>query len=120
MVSFFDSLSTENALSEPTREVLWDLYRLFALHTMENDGYECEHWNLSPIFNCYDVLENSTPSLNMSYLSLTRNIVFRCNAVSRRCLEKIPSRVQELMARIRPHAVALVDSWMIPDYLLDR
>ena len=24
------------------------------------------------------------------------------------------------MKRIRPHAVALVDSWMIPDYLLDR
>lgn len=24
------------------------------------------------------------------------------------------------MVRIRPHAVKLVDSWMIPDYLLDR
>jgi len=24
------------------------------------------------------------------------------------------------MARIRPHALKLVDSWMIPDYLLDR
>lgn len=24
------------------------------------------------------------------------------------------------MARIRPHAVRLVDSWSIPDYLLDR
>lgn len=120
VTSFFDSLSTENALSGPTKEVLWYLYRLFALHTIENDGYECEHWNLSPLFTCYGVLEILIFSLNISYLSLTRNAVFRCNAVSQRCLEKIPRRVQELMARIRPHAVALVDSWMIPDYLLDR
>lgn len=24
------------------------------------------------------------------------------------------------MSRVRPHAVKLVDSWMIPDFLLDR
>lgn len=46
--------------------------------------------------------------------------VFRCNAVSQSDLNSLPARVQDLMARIRPHAVKLVDSWMIPDFLLDR
>ncbi|CAG8908450.1 unnamed protein product [Penicillium egyptiacum] len=45
--------------------------------------------------------------------------IFRTNAVSQADLNSLASRVQELMARIRPHAVKLVDSWMIPDYLLD-
>jgi acyl-CoA oxidase len=31
----------------------------------------------------------------------------------------LPSRIRELMAAIRPHAVALVDAWSVPDYLLD-
>ncbi|CAG8038847.1 unnamed protein product [Penicillium nalgiovense] len=44
---------------------------------------------------------------------------FRTNAVSQTDLNSLESRVQDLMARIRPHAVKLVDSWMIPDYLLD-
>ncbi|OQE16078.1 hypothetical protein PENFLA_c029G00912 [Penicillium flavigenum] len=43
----------------------------------------------------------------------------RTNAVSQIDLSSLASRVQDLMARIRPHAVKLVDSWMIPDYLLD-
>lgn len=51
---------------------------------------------------------------------LTIGPVFRCNAVSQSDLDGLPARVQELMARIRPHAVKLVDSWMIPDFLLDR
>ncbi|KAJ5516266.1 hypothetical protein N7527_007826 [Penicillium freii] len=44
---------------------------------------------------------------------------FRSNAVSQAGLNALASRVQDLMARIRPHAVKLVDSWMVPDYLLD-
>ncbi|CAI7610250.1 unnamed protein product [Penicillium pancosmium] len=44
---------------------------------------------------------------------------FRCNAVTKSDLDGLPARIQELMSRIRPHAVNLVDSWMIPDYLLD-
>ncbi|KAE8359934.1 acyl-CoA dehydrogenase/oxidase C-terminal [Aspergillus caelatus] len=45
---------------------------------------------------------------------------FRCGAVSQRDLDELPNRVRHLMARIEPHAVALVDAWKIPDYLLDR
>ncbi|KAJ6033914.1 uncharacterized protein N7446_007791 [Penicillium canescens] len=85
VTTFFEALSTDKALSAPTRITLWDLYRLFALNTMENEGYE----------------------------------FFRCNAVSQSDLDALPARIQYLMGRIRPHAVKLVDSWMIPDYLLD-
>ncbi|KAJ5439609.1 uncharacterized protein N7458_010607 [Penicillium daleae] len=85
VATFFEALSTDNTLSNPAKTILWDLFRLFALYTMENEGYE----------------------------------FFRCNAVAQSDLDTLPSRVQELMARIRPHAVNLVDSWKIPDYLLD-
>ena len=35
-------------------------------------------------------------------------------------LDAIPDRILDIMTeRIRPHAVKLVDSWAIPDYLLD-
>jgi acyl-CoA oxidase len=41
VTTFFEALSTDKTLSAPTRTILWDLYRLFALNIMENDGYEC-------------------------------------------------------------------------------
>jgi acyl-CoA oxidase len=34
-------------------------------------------------------------------------------------LTALPSHIQSLMQQIRPHAVALVDAWSVPDYLLD-
>lgn len=43
----------------------------------------------------------------------------RANAVSDEDLDALPSKMQALMAQIRPHAVRLVDSWKIPDFLLD-
>ncbi|KAJ5539722.1 hypothetical protein N7513_008054 [Penicillium frequentans] len=82
---FFEALSTDITLSSSLKVILWSLYRLFALYTMENEGYD----------------------------------FFRCGAVSQSDLDTLPTRVQDLMAQIRPHAVKLVDSWMIPDYLLD-
>ncbi|RAQ65599.1 fatty-acyl coenzyme A oxidase (Pox1) [Aspergillus flavus] len=44
---------------------------------------------------------------------------FRSGAAPQRDLDELPNRVRHLMARIEPHAVALVDAWKIPDYLLD-
>ncbi|KAJ5266915.1 hypothetical protein N7478_009723 [Penicillium angulare] len=82
---FFEALSTNNTLSSSIKTIMWDVYRLFALYTMENDGYE----------------------------------FFRCGAVPQSDIDLLPGRIQDLMAKIRPHAVKLVDSWMIPDYLLD-
>ncbi|GIZ39361.1 hypothetical protein CKM354_000274800 [Cercospora kikuchii] len=43
----------------------------------------------------------------------------KANAVSDDDLDRVPEKIQELMAKIRPHAVRLVDSWKIPDFLLD-
>lgn len=45
---------------------------------------------------------------------------YSSGAVSNEILDAVPSTVFELMQRIRPHAVRLVDAWKIPDYLLDR
>ncbi|KJF60106.1 acyl-CoA oxidase [Coccidioides immitis RS] len=40
-------------------------------------------------------------------------------AVSNDALDALSARILELMGRIRPHAVRLVDAWKIPDFLLD-
>lgn len=40
--TFFEALSTDNSLSNSTSSILWELFRLFALFTMENEGFECE------------------------------------------------------------------------------
>lgn len=40
--TFFEALTSDNTLSGPLKSILWDLYRLFALYTMEGEGYECE------------------------------------------------------------------------------
>jgi hypothetical protein len=47
-------------------------------------------------------------------------IVFSSGVVTSEQLDQLPTKVRDLMAKVRPHAVKLVDSWMIPDYLLDR
>lgn len=43
----------------------------------------------------------------------------KASAVSDEDLDFVSAKIQELMAQIRPHAVRLVDSWKIPDFLLD-
>ena len=43
----------------------------------------------------------------------------KANAVSDQDLDALPSKIQQLMAQIRPHAVKLIDSWQVPDFLLD-
>ncbi|KAL2833165.1 acyl-CoA dehydrogenase/oxidase C-terminal [Aspergillus pseudoustus] len=86
VTKFHDALASNTDLSEGTRNILWNVFRLFASYTLEADRYE---------------------------------LVFTCGAASRAQLDALPARVNELMARIRPHAVSLVDAWKIPDYLLD-
>jgi acyl-CoA oxidase len=39
---FFEGLSSDSTISRPTKAVLWDLYRLFALYTIQNESYECK------------------------------------------------------------------------------
>lgn len=43
----------------------------------------------------------------------------KAQAVSEEELDELPQVIQQLMAEVRPHAVNLVDSWCIPDFLLD-
>jgi acyl-CoA oxidase len=82
--SFLEGIQNAN-ISAVTKSVLEDLYRLFALYTMDAEAREFQ----------------------------------KSGAVSAEMLDSLPQRVLELMERIRPHAVRLVDSLAIPDYLLD-
>jgi acyl-CoA oxidase len=73
-------------LSESTLKVMWDLFRLYALYTMESDART---------------------------FSVT-------GAVSPETLDSLQDKILDLMTtKIRPHAVKLVDSWAIPDFLLN-
>jgi acyl-CoA oxidase len=73
-------------MTSQTTAVLWDLFRLYALYTMESDART---------------------------FSTT-------GAVSSQTLDGLQSKILELMSqKIRPHAVNLVDSWAIPDFLLN-
>ena len=83
-LSALKSSATQDLPAE-TRGVMRDLYRLFALHTIETYAREFQ----------------------------------TSSALSPALLESVPSQILELMARIRPHAVKLVDSFALPDYLLD-
>ncbi|KAL6231200.1 hypothetical protein BDW75DRAFT_233810 [Aspergillus navahoensis] len=85
VTQFYQAICSSTELSTGTKEVLWDLYRLFALFTLETEKYE----------------------------------FFTHHAASKHHLDATPDRINELMSRIRRHAVRLVDAWQIPDYLLD-
>jgi len=43
----------------------------------------------------------------------------RSGAVTANALDQLQPKILELMQRIRPHAVRLVDAFALPDYLLD-
>ncbi|KAJ3494336.1 hypothetical protein NLG97_g4148 [Lecanicillium saksenae] len=83
--SFFTTLTSSNDLPRETKDVVFDLYRLFAFTSIQAESYE----------------------------------FLRCGAASAKDLDALPDRIEELLARIRPHAVNLVDAWQFPDYLLD-
>ncbi|KAL4888901.1 acyl-CoA dehydrogenase/oxidase C-terminal [Aspergillus ambiguus] len=85
VTKFFQALDGDRSLSLSVKGTIWDLFRLFALFTMETESYE----------------------------------FFTSGVVAREQLDRLPTRIGELMAQIRPHAVNLVDSWKVPDYLLD-
>ncbi|KAL2809081.1 acyl-CoA dehydrogenase/oxidase [Aspergillus granulosus] len=85
VTKFHNALASSTDLSPATRNILWDVFRLFASYTLDADRYE----------------------------------FFTCGAASQAQLDALPARVNEIMTKIRPHAVSLVDAWKIPDYLLD-
>lgn len=66
---------------------------------------------LHTLFRLYSL--STLQAHGLSFLTLTPPLVTLAD------LAKIPEVSQELMAELRPHAVALVDAWAIPDYVLD-
>lgn len=84
---FYDGLTQDTQLPTQTKEVVWNLFRLFAWSTINNRSREFD----------------------------------RSKAISSEQLDKISDlAILDVMRKIRPHAVKLVDSWKLPDYLLDR
>ncbi|KAH9826779.1 Peroxisomal acyl-coenzyme A oxidase 1 [Teratosphaeria destructans] len=86
------------------------------------------------VVNFYNALHDSqselSPTSTRHLQSLFRLFAFytmdadareflKAGAVSDRDLDRLPDSIQSLMADIRPHAVALVDAWRVPDFLLD-
>ena len=86
LVSNFFSALQNSPLSEPNRRVMYGLFQLYALHTIDSDARSFQ----------------------------------ATGALSSTALDALPDRILEIMTeKVRPHAVKLVDSWAIPDYLLD-
>jgi acyl-CoA oxidase len=78
--------TSELQLSPETRDVLWKLFRLYALFLIQSEPY--------------DFFASS--ALQTEQLEHASTVMF-----------------MQLLADIRPHAVKLVDSWNLPDWLLD-
>ncbi|RVX73550.1 hypothetical protein B0A52_02438 [Exophiala mesophila] len=86
--SFYEAVfesTPDPPVDSATLDVLRDLYRLFALYTLDNASSEF--------------------------------LISKALTVDR--LQWLTPRIQDLMTNIRPHAVRLVDSWSIPDYVLE-
>lgn len=94
----------DHGLSSPSKDVLWDLYRLFTWFTMKNDALSCKLPGIGYAAQIPDQL----------------GTVLNSRGVSQEQLNALPDKIQQTMTRIRPHAVKLVDAWQIPDFLLDR
>lgn len=78
---------------------------------LENDKSICPR--LQPVLrDCFRLFSLYT-------MDLESREFYNAGGVSNEQLDALPDRIQELMAKIRPHAVNLVDAWNIPEYLLD-
>lgn len=86
------------------------------------------------VANFFDTLQAGT-SLDQATMAVLRNLFHlfsfytmdaearefqTSGAVGTDILDKLPGKILSLMEDIRPHAVRLVDSFALPDYLLDR
>ncbi|EEQ85754.2 acyl-CoA oxidase [Blastomyces dermatitidis ER-3] len=80
VIKFYNAINNDsnNIPSAQTRSTLRDLFRLFALSTMETEARE----------------------------------FYSCGAISNEHLDAVTPRVFDLMQRIRPHVVSLVDAWI--------
>lgn len=109
VATFYEGVKAKSG-SSLTKAVLLDLFRLFAFVIIEKEGRECT-CSFFLLFVCFD---DPLLAANGS------RTVSDAGAVSKTQLDALQDKIQEVMLRIRPHAVKIVDAWKIPDYLLDR
>jgi acyl-CoA oxidase len=82
--------------------------------------------------NFYHALQSSTLSpglvatLNLCFQLYSLNAMdgsarsfASTGATDESSLDALPDRILDIMSQLRPHAVRLVDSWKMPDYLLN-
>lgn len=82
--NFYAALQNLN-IGPATKDILFDLFRLFSFYTIDVEAREFQ----------------------------------RSKAVSSEELDQLGSKLIDLMKHVRPHAVPLVDSFALPDYLLN-
>lgn len=95
------------SLAESQSILVTNFYK--ALNSSDSDLSPALRGHLQPLFRLFAFYTMDAEA---------RDFV-KANAVSDEDLDMLPAKIQELMAQIRPHAVNLVDSWMVPDFLLD-
>jgi acyl-CoA oxidase len=66
-----------------------------------------------------DVMKQLFQLFALFTLDLSASEFMLSGSISTDQLLPITSRIQSLMAEVRPHAVRLVDAWSVPDYLLE-
>ena len=102
--------------------MLIQLYKLSRAHSqaiLVRNFHDALKSNTTMSSNLKPVLRDCFRLFSLYTMDIEAREFFNAGGVSNEQLNALPDRVQELMAKIRPHAVNLVDSWSIPEYLLD-
>lgn len=102
--------------------MLIQLYKLSRAHSqalLVRNFHEALKLDTEMSPNLKSVLRDCFRLFSLYTMDLEAREFYNAGGVSNEQLNALPDRIQELMAKIRPHAVNLVDSWRIPEYLLD-
>ena len=102
--------------------LLIQLYKLSRAHSqaiLVRNFHEALNTDSSMSTKLKPVLRDCFRLFSLYTMDLESREFYNAGGVSNEQLNTLPDRIQDLMAKIRPHAVNLVDSWSIPEYLLD-
>ena len=101
--------------------MLIQLYKLSRAHSqaiLVRNFHDALKSNTTMSNNLKSVLRDSFRLFSLYTMDTEAQEFYTAGGVSNDQLNALPDRIQELMAQIRPHAVNLVDSLSIPEYLL--
>jgi acyl-CoA oxidase len=107
---------------KPWTSMLIQLYKLSRAHSqaiLVRNFHEALTSNTTMSAELKPVMRDNFRLFALYTMDLEAREFFNAGGVSNEQLNQLPDRIQELMAKIRPHAVKLVDSWSVPEYLLD-